>query len=1397
MDELLKRLFEEHKGKVSDKWLLYIREWDRLLASYQDKPIRLLEIGIQNGGSLEIWEKYFSNAEKIIGCDIEPKCGQLRYESSKIAVVVGDANADSCQGDILKLSPTFDVIIDDGSHKSSDIIRSFARYFPYLNDGGIYIVEDLHCSYWAIFEGGLYNPLSAISFFKRLTDIINFEHWRNNESRASLLYRFIKRFNLHVSEFDLMRVHSVEFVNSLCVIKKMPPDRNLLGLRVVTGLDENITSDWLKRNGTSIHDILIGNNQEVSLDAFDLIESVSDKDQKINQQAELIQTLFSKQKEQEIYIKSLSEQIDGKIEVIQTLSSKIAQKSKEFCELSIQNQDQTQTIKRLLAQVVELERSLTEITQSRTWRLALWMRKIRHFLIPRDSLRTQMAKKGVSLFLYPFNFWKGLKIKQELTIISSSELFNAHWYLEHNPDVAYDGIDPAQHYLLFGGFEGRDPSPYFSNKDYLLANPDCKINPLLHHIKSGYKTSKVSWQVGGADGVQIDKRNEDFSEILNLLRSEPCVPKLDVQSPIDILIPVYNGFEYLMPLFDSITKNTSIPYRLLIANDKSPDARVGKFLAEFKKNHKDNLEIVIIENEENLGFVKTVNKLAELTQNHFVLLNTDTEVPPHWLERLMYPIFTMEKIASVTPFTNAGTICSFPNFVQDNLIFENLQVDVLDAYFQFVDFEKNFVEIPTGVGFCMGINKNVYAKIGMFDEVFGKGYGEENDWCMRASGVGYKNIMAPNLFVYHKHGGSFPNEEKKKLLDSNLKLLQDKHPDYFSLVARFVEKDPLKDLRRLLIVKILSSLYKPSLVIDHSLGGGANLYTEKTTAEEDVIALLTYDIWNKRHHIKFYGRKIEDISFFISDIRVIEKLAAHFNIKQIIVSELVTHPKVMGLLKILTDLKKANPQIVFKFLAHDFFCVCPMYNLLSLGVEFCGVPTNLDYCNNCLRKNSLYKSQIPFVPDDYPDLKIDLWREKFYLLLSQCSTIVCFSHDSKTHIQKAYPDLPNDKYEIVLHKVDWVRPVVIQKTTQTTNIAVLGNMTIHKGAHIVSSLATCIDYYGLDIKVHIFGNVLEPYESFDYINAIIKHERYEKTDLPSLMEKNEIDLVLIPSIWPETFSYTAEEAMKMQLPIAVLDIGAPAERAKLYDKGIVLEHKEPKYILEKISTFLNKDVNFESHKKENVVFVCVSNNDLTYSRSILTSAYMTEYRIEKIDNRIENLAIPKRYNDAIKQLLASNYKGWVFFVHNDFSILEPLEPILANLKHDFIYGPIGAILQNGKSVLYGQILQGHQERLIKHGNRIDEPVLVNTVDCQCLFLHSDLLRDYNFIFDENPALAFHQYTEDFCLNANYNYGVKTFAVQLQCKHLSWGKLDTGFKTAIDYINSKYPGQEWAGTCTHL
>jgi len=231
----LSELYAGHRGKLVDRWEGYIGPYERNLASLQVKD--LLEIGVLNGGSLEIWAQFFPGAQHIIGCDIEPRCASLSFNDPRIHVVVGDASSSDTAASIAAIAPAFDLIIDDGSHTSRDIVLNFCRYWPALRDGGIYVVEDLHCSYWETYGGGLHHPRSSMAFFKALADAINCEHWGNGQSREQLVGEIASCWQVSMSETELMRVHSVEFANSMCFVRKDRSEANHLGRHLFAGED--------------------------------------------------------------------------------------------------------------------------------------------------------------------------------------------------------------------------------------------------------------------------------------------------------------------------------------------------------------------------------------------------------------------------------------------------------------------------------------------------------------------------------------------------------------------------------------------------------------------------------------------------------------------------------------------------------------------------------------------------------------------------------------------------------------------------------------------------------------------------------------------------------------------------------------------------------------------------------------------------------------------------------------------------------------------------------------------------------------------------------------------------------------------------------------------------------
>lgn len=735
--------------------------------------------------------------------------------------------------------------------------------------------------------------------------------------------------------------------------------------------------------------------------------------------------------------------------------------------------------------------------------------------------------------------------KEDLEILQKSELFDEEYYLNTYNDIKTANIIPAEHYMEHGHLEGRNPSVLFNTNFYLEKYPDVrelKVNPLLHYIKYGQDENR--------EILPTVPKYLDASSIISFFEKNLYIPSFRVEKEIDIIIPVYNGRQYLEPLFQSLLQNTSMPYRLLVCDDKSSDESVFPLLNKFKEEN-PKVNMVLLQNEQNLGFIETVNKLSLLAENHFVLLNTDTEVPSFWIERLMYPIFTMENIASTTPFTNAGTICSFPNYLQDNLIFKSMNVEELDNYFKKVHFENTYIEIPTGIGFCMGVNKTLVDQIGMFDEVFGKGYGEENDWCQRAILEGYKNLHVTNLFVYHKHGGSFDSQEKKKLVENNLKILNSRYPSYEGQIQTLIRDNSLENLRKVIELKVLCETNMSYLIVDHDLGGGANDYSiEKVSnhlASGDFVCIIKFLYQNTKQYLIELKHADTTVKLRSKSIQELYEFIAGFEFKNIFINSLVSFPDIRQHIKAIAQLKNNNPDARLIVPIHDFFPICPSYTLLNEAARYCGVPKDFLTCSKCLKLNNGEFKMFEKTTNIYS------WRTNWGMMLELADEVLCFSSSSKDIVLRAYP-FCEEKIEVIPHNISgrYTKIYKERENKEELRIGILGRINEAKGAKIIHNLVEHIDQNHIDAKVVLIGEISIPMvsPSFEVTGG------YQKNELEAIVLEKEIDVFLIPSVWPETFSYTTEEIMEMGYPLIVFDFGAPAERVRKYPLGRVVNPDE-------------------------------------------------------------------------------------------------------------------------------------------------------------------------------------------------------------------------------------------------
>ncbi len=330
-----------------------------------------------------------------------------------------------------------------------------------------------------------------------------------------------------------------------------------------------------------------------------------------------------------------------------------------------------------------------------------------------------------------------------------------------------------------------------------------KPHPLL--TQAGFPATHGGIQQTITDAaLTLDVQFSDGTPLLGspLLNQPPFVPPVQVgktrsrQEPVDILVPVYDGYDETLECLNSVIRSRSAnrtAHRLVVLDDATPNAPLREALLAMAAA--GDIEHVI--NPVNLGFIRNVNRgMALSPERDVVWLNADTRVHGDWLDRLRAVAYSDKGIASVTPFTNNGELMSFPESRVSHPMPTAEEQAHLDDLARQVDSPA--MEIETGCGFCLYIKRRAIVEVGYLDEVhLMRGYGEETDWCLRARSHGWRHMGAPNVFVAHQGGASFGDEKVIRVAYNNA-ILRKRYPDASARYSAFCLRDVIKPARQAL-----------------------------------------------------------------------------------------------------------------------------------------------------------------------------------------------------------------------------------------------------------------------------------------------------------------------------------------------------------------------------------------------------------------------------------------------------------------------------------------------------------------------------------------------------------------------------------------------------------------------
>ena len=260
-----------------------------------------------------------------------------------------------------------------------------------------------------------------------------------------------------------------------------------------------------------------------------------------------------------------------------------------------------------------------------------------------------------------------------------------------------------------------------------------------------------------------------------------------------VCVPVHNGFDSVQRCLAALAASrVNAAFRTLLINDASPDTRIAPLLDAHALHHHN---VQARHNAINRGFTWNVNQAfaAARAEEHIVLLNSDALVTTGWLDQMLADVERDATIGTVTPFSNNATICSFPDFSRAWPVPDVVERERIARTLRETPAEP--IDLPTGVGFCMLISALCRLKVRPFDlENFPRGYGEENDFCMRAAAAGFRNVLCTNAYVAHEGGASF-SDSTQALMTVGAQRLLAKHPTYDAEVSAWIARDPVKARR--------------------------------------------------------------------------------------------------------------------------------------------------------------------------------------------------------------------------------------------------------------------------------------------------------------------------------------------------------------------------------------------------------------------------------------------------------------------------------------------------------------------------------------------------------------------------------------------------------------------------
>ena len=540
---------------------------------------------------------------------------------------------------------------------------------------------------------------------------------------------------------------------------------------------------------------------------------------------------------------------------------------------------------------------------------------------------------------------------------------------------------------------------------------------------------------------------------------------------VDIIIPIYNAYDDLCKCLQSVYQYTDlVKNRLILINDNSSDTRIEPYL-----NSQTKENIIIIHNNENKGFSNNINLgMDQSKERDVILLNSDTIVTKNWVEKIVECAYSDRAIGTVTPLSNNATLCSVPNFCEENSLPEGMNIDQVAAIVEDCSLKK-YPRITVAHGFCMFIKREVINTIGNFDaETFGRGYGEENDFCNRAEQMGYIHVMCDDTYIYHSGTKSFMSKEKEAYIREHERILYKRYPQQMHKNSLHCQENPngwvgknialhfdiwngKKNILYLLQSDFRGSAFKNiseiQLHVKHLTMGlrkDMNIFVAARDMEYLQVTAYTKD---EEYVFRFYIGAREVFPVF-HDRRISEIL------RTILIGFKINIVHVHHTATISFDIYQEAYEIGIPivFTAHDFYFVCPV-EIVFGECNVCTINEN-KHCPICLRKwKGIYEES------NY----IRKWRKYHKEVLGMCKYIFVISERMEAILIKYYHEnvdkivaIDRSSNKRCIHRVLIKTNDIYEKLLRQSNIepiyAITKNEQVQIQEYIYKGYKNCLLY---------------------------------------------------------------------------------------------------------------------------------------------------------------------------------------------------------------------------------------------------------------------------------------------------------------------------------------------------